>query len=73
MFNEKLFVLARTLDFAGKILISITAIRVHLTMLKDHKLDSNVFKEIKHESKLGLIAIILLSLGFVLEILSSFL
>ncbi|MEW6617731.1 MAG: hypothetical protein AB1333_04955 [Patescibacteria group bacterium] len=48
------FVVGATFDVIGKILIGIAVLLVHGHVLKEHKIDKAVFKEMKREQVLGL-------------------
>jgi flagellar biosynthesis component FlhA len=61
-----------TLDVIGKLLIAYTAIRVHFRVWKEHKIDEYIFKEMKHERVYGIIGIILIILGYILQIPGKF-
>lgn len=68
MSPEKIFILGKTIDLIGKLLIAFTAIRVHHTVLKDKKLDKHVFTEMKHEFTLGFIGIGMMITGYLIEV-----
>ena len=55
------------LDTGGKVLIAFTAIMVHHRFRKEHKIDEKVFLETKHEQVIGVIGIILIIIGFLLQ------
>ncbi|MDP2641397.1 MAG: hypothetical protein Q8P39_02550 [Candidatus Yanofskybacteria bacterium] len=59
--------LGATLDLIGKVLIAYTAIKVHYRFWKEHRIDQAVFQSMKAEQTIGVIGIIFLLLGFVLE------
>lgn len=60
--------LGLTLDAAGKVLIGVTVLRVHWRFLKEHKIDKKVFQEMKLEQKLGVLGIVLIIIGYFLEL-----
>lgn len=60
--------LGHTMDAFGKILISYTAIAVHYRVRKEHKIDESVFKTMRTEQALGVIGIIFIVIGYILEI-----
>ncbi len=60
--------LGHTLDVVGKIMIAYTAIRVHLRVWKEHKIDEAVFLEMKREKTIGVVGIALIILGYFLEL-----
>ena len=64
-------VLGRTLDVIGKILIAFTAIMVHHRFLKEHKVDDEVFLIMKREQALGILGVILIIIGFIIEMLGK--
>ena len=57
-----------TLGVVGKVLLGTTVILVHLKIVKEQKIDSMVIKEMRHERNLAFAAIILIVLGYILEI-----
>lgn len=60
--------LGHTLDLVGKILISYTAIAVHHRFRKEHKIDEEVFKIMQREQLVGIAGIVLMIVGYVLQI-----
>ncbi|MDA1334410.1 MAG: hypothetical protein O2794_00140 [bacterium] len=56
-----------TLEFIGKIMIAYTAVSVHYRVWKEHAVDERVFSEMKRERLLGLLGIILMVIGYLLE------
>lgn len=56
------------LDNIGKIMVSYTAIRVHFRFWKEHKIDEQVFSEMRKEQIVGIIGIALIAAGFILQI-----
>lgn len=63
--------LGHTLDMVGKIMIAYTAIRVHYRFWKEHKIDESVFSEMRKERTIGIIGIVFIILGYLLEIPSK--
>ena len=63
--------LGHTLEFIGVILIAYTALRVHTRVQKDHKIDKAVINEMKKERLVGMSGIVLIVLGYVLQIPSK--
>ena len=61
--------IGRTLHTLGEVMIALTVLLVHHKMLKDHKLDKPVFREIQHEQVLGGLGLILIVGGYTLELL----
>lgn len=60
------------LDFAGKLLLSITVILVHRRMVREHRMDNKVIVEMRREQGLGILAIVLMLVGFFLELTAKF-
>lgn len=63
--------LGHTLDVTGKVMIAYTAIAVHHRFRKEHKIDEAVFKQMRKEQVIGVIGIILIIAGYILEIPSK--
>lgn len=59
------------LDVIGKIMVAYTAIAVHRRVWKEHKIDEIVFKVMKNEQIIGIAGIILIIIGFILQIPSK--
>ena len=59
---------ALTFDFAGKFLLVIMALLVHRRVRKDHKIDKEVLKDMKWEGMTGILALIFLSIGYILHL-----
>jgi hypothetical protein len=57
-----------TLDVIGKLMVGFTAIMVHHRFLLEHKVDEFVFQTMKRERLLGVIGIILIILGYILQV-----
>lgn len=57
-----------TLDLAGKILVAYTAIRVHYRFRKEHRVDEEVFKSMKREQFLGIVGIVFIVAGYLMQI-----
>lgn len=57
-----------TLDVIGKIMIAYTAIMVHYRFWQEHKVDENVFTSMKRERFVGILGIILLIAGYIVQI-----
>ena len=60
--------IGHTLDLFGKVLVSYTVIAVHYRFRKEHKVDEAVFKQMRKEQILGIIGIVLIIAGYILEI-----
>ena len=59
---------ALTLGVAGKILLGVTVMRVHWRIIKEHRIDELVLKEMRKERNVALFAIALIALGYILEL-----
>lgn len=59
---------ATTFDFVGKILIAVMAILVHRKIVKERKIDTTVLNEMHLEEIMGIVGIILISVGYVLKV-----
>ncbi|MBD3281625.1 hypothetical protein GF391_02655 [Candidatus Uhrbacteria bacterium] len=57
-----------TLQTLGEIFIAFTVLKVHQRVLREHRIDDNVFKVIKIEQMLGIFGIIFIVIGYVLLI-----
>ena len=60
--------LGHIIQTLGEVLIGFTAVAVHYRFWKEHKIDEAIFKEMKKEQTLGIIGIILIIIGFLLQI-----
>jgi len=65
-------IIGLTLDSLGSILIAYTAIKVHYRFRKEHKIDENVFSVMKREHVIGVLGIILIVLGYTLQMVKFF-
>ncbi|HDY73129.1 MAG TPA: hypothetical protein ENH86_00975 [Candidatus Jorgensenbacteria bacterium] len=63
------FNIGLTLDTLGKVLLGITVLMVHWHVLKEHKIDADVLRTMKREQALGASAILLIIIGYVLQLL----
>jgi len=59
--------LALTLDIVGKVMIAYTALRVHHRFWQEHKIDENVFTAMKKEQVIGILGILFIVAGYLLE------
>lgn len=57
-----------TLDVIGKIMVAYTAIAVHRRVWKEHKIDKAVFAAMRNEQIIGIIGIVLIVIGYILQI-----
>lgn len=56
------------LDVIGKVMVAYTAIAVHHRVWKEHKIDRVVFRAMKTEQLIGIAGIILIIIGFFLQL-----
>ena len=64
-------IIGRTIDVIGKLLVAFTAIMVHHRFLREHKIDNKVFKMMKREQFFGILGVVFIVLGFVIEMISK--
>ena len=57
-----------TIGMIGKIMLGIAVLRVHLGIFREHKIDNVVLKSIVRERYVTYIAILLIAMGYVLEV-----
>lgn len=57
-----------TLDVIGKIMVAYTAIAVHRRVWQEHKIDKVVFAVMKNEQIIGIIGIVLIVIGYFLQL-----
>lgn len=57
-----------TLGTFGKIVLGITVVSVHWKIVKEHKIDGAVLKEIRKERNFAIFAILCILVGYMLEI-----
>ena len=60
------------LEFIGTVLIGIAILRVHNRMELEHKIDRKVLKAIKREQWFTKLGLILISLGFIINIIGLY-
>ena len=56
-----------TFSTAGELLLAVTVLTVHHKVKKEHHIDAKVEKEISFEQWIGVLAIIFIILGYVLQ------
>jgi hypothetical protein len=59
---------ATTFDFAGKFLLATLVLIVHGKIRKEGKIDAIVLKDMRIEQVLGIVALILIILGYILKL-----
>jgi len=57
-----------TIGTIGKVLLGITVISVHWKIVKEHKIDNKVLKEMRKERNVALLGIALVVTGYFFEI-----
>ncbi|MBI2326730.1 hypothetical protein HYU92_00255 [Candidatus Curtissbacteria bacterium] len=57
----------------GEIMIGYTVIKVHGRVAKEHKIDNPVISEMSRERKIAISGIVLIILGFILQLPEKFL
>lgn len=57
----------KAMETIGTLLIAYAALKVHHRFRKEHTVDEKVFDEMKHEHRLGILGIFLVSIGFGLQ------
>lgn len=55
-----------TIDFMGKVLLGVTALLVHNRVKKERKIGKQVLKEMRYEQLVGILAILLITVGYIL-------
>jgi len=61
-------IISLTLDTLGTILIAYTALRVHSRVSNDHKIDAKVVLEMRKEKLLGFLGILLIVVGYIIQL-----
>ena len=59
-----------TFDVIGKILIGITVLLVHKRVMKEHRIDKYVLREMKREQLLGWLGILFIIIGYIFNLVS---
>lgn len=59
----------RLIEVFGAIILAFMVLRVHHRILHEHKIDNEVFKVMKLEQKLGILGILLIVIGFTLDVI----
>ena len=59
------------LDSIGTILIAYMTLQVHHRVKEEHKIDQKVFVTMKREQFLGILGILLVAIGTILEVISD--
>lgn len=62
------YALGLTLSTLGEIILGTTILLVHTRLKREHKVDKQVIREITHEQALGLFAICLIIVGYLIQV-----
>lgn len=57
-----------TLDVLGKVLLGVTVLLAHRRIVQEHRIDKEVLTEMRREQFLGLLGIVLIIIGFLLQL-----
>jgi hypothetical protein len=68
MIEPMAYVIARTLETIGTLLIALMALNVHHHLLEEHRLDDTVNRSIRREQIVGMIGVAFVVVGFILEL-----
>lgn len=63
-----LLLLGLTLGTVGKILLGVAVLRVHVHILREHKIDAVVLRSMKTEQIFTVIGLALIVIGYMLEV-----
>jgi len=66
-----LSIIGATFTALGEIIIAYTVISVHHRVMKEHKIDSQVFKTMHKEQKIALLGISLIVIGYIINIIKE--
>jgi len=67
---EIISIIGLTLHTSGTVLIAYTALRVHDRVRKDHKIDAIVFQEMHKEKYIGISGIVLILIGYFIQVIT---
>ena len=56
-----------TLDTLGTVFIAYSALSVHYRVLKEHKIDEKVFIAMRREQVLGVLGVLMIIAGFIID------
>jgi len=62
-------IIGETSDLLGKILIAVTALRVHYRVRKEHRIDKRVFRSMRREQSLGILGVVLIIVAYIIKLL----
>ncbi|MDP6387696.1 MAG: hypothetical protein QGG63_00195 [Candidatus Pacebacteria bacterium] len=60
-----------TLSITGEVLIGLAVLNVHRHIVKEHKIDEDVFCAIKREKRIALTGIVLMIAGYVMQMYAN--
>jgi len=60
-------IISKFIELAGELLIAFSVVRVHTHIRNEHRLDQDVYRMIKKEHRLVIIAVTMLIVGFILQ------
>lgn len=63
-------IIGLTIHTFGEIMVGFTAIMVHHRVWKEHKIDERVFIEMRRERQIGIVGLILIVVGYLIELAS---
>lgn len=69
VFQANWSAIGATFDVIGTVLIGITVLLVHRHVMKEHKIDKDVLKEMRYEQAIGVSGIALIITGYFIQIL----
>lgn len=64
------FITGATFDVVGKVLIGVAVLLVHRHVMKEHKIDKDVLREMKIEQVLGGLGILFIIIGYLIHIIN---
>lgn len=64
-----ILLLGLTVGTIGKVILGVGVLRVHMHILKEHKIDNVVLKSIKRERYVTFFGLLLIIVGYVLEVI----
>ena len=68
MGQNYLVIIGATARMLGGVLIAYMALQVHYRFWKEHKVNEDIFLEMRHEQKVGVFGIAFLLIGYFIEI-----
>jgi hypothetical protein len=63
-----LLLLGLTIGTIGKIVLGVAVLRVHIHILKEHKIDGIVLQSMKREQIVTIVGLLLIVIGYALEV-----